>query len=105
MFNNNYNGNSPPPNYYPNDNVFYNETTNQTNNFNIEKLLPILSGNINPLELLKSYSNSNPQLSQILGLLTSLQKPAKNKKKATTQSSSCQYVLVKDYYAKKELED
>ena len=38
MFNNNYNGNSPPPNYYPNDNVFYNETTNQTNNFNIEKL-------------------------------------------------------------------
>lgn len=102
MFNNN--GNSPPPNYYPNDNVFYNETTNQTNNFNIEKLLPILSGNINPLELLKSYS-INPQLSQILGLLTSLQRPAKNKKKATTQSSSCQYVLVKDYYAKKELED
>lgn len=105
MFNNTYNRNENPPNYYPNDNAFYNEinSNNNTNNnnFNLEKLLPIINGNSNPMDLIKNFTSSNPQLGQIFGLLNSMQKTTKKQKKTTTLKSDCNYTLVKDYYSNK----
>ena len=116
MFNNQYkNSENPPPNYYPNDNAFFNEiqshndnnpmnnsyskNNNFTNNFSLEKLLPMFNSNANPLELIKALGAQNPKLSQILGLLGSLQNNNVKTKKITALKSDCKkYVLVKDYY-------
>ncbi len=104
MFNNTFtNNNSAPPNYYPNDNTFFNENNPKQenfNNFNLEKILPLLNGGVNLADLLKNFTNSNPAMAQVLGLLNTMQKAPK-KTKTTAFKSDCNYVLVKDYYKDK----
>ncbi len=101
--NNNFSNQNNILNYYPDDNNFFkNENLISHNNINFETLFSILNNNTNPMDLIKTLTSNNPQLSQIINIMSAIQSKPTKTKKTTTKLSDCKYISVKDYYNSKK---
>ena len=83
-------------NLYPED-AYTKIEHNSTPNFNIEKLMPFIKGDVSPNEIIKLFAGNNPKLLQMLSLMQN-KNILKNTKKITAKT--CDYISVKDYYSK-----
>ena len=54
------------------------------------------------MDLIKTLTSNNPQLSQIMNIMSAIQSKPTKTKKTTTKLSDCKYISVKDYYNSKK---